>query len=254
MHPLDRINMQPKDRPNGWAFLRTSLPLSSSPAQGFSLPHSESILPPAPTPSSFSVQSAQAPDTPTFPFSLSEGGSPCLACLRCKDFVPRPGKSPRRRSQAPSPAPREGEGRAVGAFLSASQGPPLKFLGAQDTPGGTRVLTQGLLRLPAPGRVAALPARVAAAGNTSCAPRSLPLPSFLRFLRQDRTPASRGVGKGGEELWSWAGGRAVSESRKPPFPSRRPHQDPESSALQAAVSLSFSFSPPPASPLPSSLP
>lgn len=40
MHPLDRINMQPKDRSNGWAFLGTSLPLSSSPAPGFSRPHS----------------------------------------------------------------------------------------------------------------------------------------------------------------------------------------------------------------------
>ena len=46
MHPLDRINMQPKDRPNIWAFLGTSLPLSSPPAQSFSLPLSESILPP----------------------------------------------------------------------------------------------------------------------------------------------------------------------------------------------------------------
>lgn len=46
MHPLDRINMQPKDRPNGWAFLGTSLPLSSPPAQSFSLPLNLFILPP----------------------------------------------------------------------------------------------------------------------------------------------------------------------------------------------------------------
>lgn len=51
MHPLDRINMQPKDSPNGRAFLETSLPLSSSPVQGFSLTHciyfaSYHLLPP----------------------------------------------------------------------------------------------------------------------------------------------------------------------------------------------------------------
>lgn len=67
-----------------------------------------------PHPSFFPCPYAQALDTPTFPFSLSEGGSFCLAGLRCVDLVLSPGKSPSSCSQAPSPAPPKREGGGGG--------------------------------------------------------------------------------------------------------------------------------------------
>lgn len=154
------------------------------------------------------------------------------------NLVPSLCKSPGRRSQALSPAPREREGRAVGASLSTCPGSHSKFPGARDTPQGTRALTQGRLRLPASARGAALPARLAGRPGRAAARRNpFPFPPFPAFAGIKRPPAQLELG----EVWGGAVelGRAGSERRKPPFPSKPP-------------SIFFSRAPPPA-PRPSPL-
>lgn len=99
--------------------------------------------------------------------------------------------------------------------MTACQSSYPKFPGAQDTPDQTRALTSS----------GCPSASCRAAGKTSCVPHSLSLPlppGFCRF--GDRTPASRGLGKGGEELRNWEGGRAVSIRRKSLLPSKQPHR------------------------------
>lgn len=137
------------------------------------------------------------------------------------NLVPSLCKSPGRRSQALSPAPREREGRAVGASLSTCPGSHPKFPGARDTPQGTRALTQGRLRLPASARGAALPARLAGRPGRAAAHRNpFPFPPFPAFAGIKRPPAQLELG----EVWGGAVelGRAGSERRKPPFPSKPP--------------------------------
>ena len=177
-----------------------------------------------PTPPSFPVLSAQAHDTPTLPFSLVEGGFHCLAGLGCVDLAPSPCKSPGRHSPIQSPAPREGEGRAVGASLGTSPGPHLKLPGVGDTSQEARALTQGRLRLPASARRSALPARSAQRPGRPAAHSTPIFPSLLSPLWPTRGSHSRqpsqALGKGREELRNRAGGRAGSEQGNVSLPRR----------------------------------
>ena len=105
--------------------------------------------------------------------------------------------------------------------MSTCPGSHPKFPGAQDTPQGTRALTQGRLRLPESARGAALPARLAGRPGRAAAHRTpFPFPPFPAFAGIKLPPAQPGLG----ELWGGAVelGRAGSERRKPPFPSKPP--------------------------------
>lgn len=73
--------MQPKDRPNGWAFLGTSLPLlplQDRVSLSLCLNLFCLVLPLAPIPLSFPALSADAPYTPTFHFPAGRVALPAL--------------------------------------------------------------------------------------------------------------------------------------------------------------------------------
>lgn len=172
MHPLDRINMQPKDRANGRAFLGTSLPLFLRPHRApLALTLSGSVLSPAPLPPSRPVPSAQSADTPTFPCSPLKGSSPCLAGLGCLDQLPLPEDSLQRLKEKAE--------RWGGASLTAGQSPHLV---------STR-RDQGAYP------EAALPA---------CTPFPSLFSPLLRLRGSHSHSRQARFGDGGEELWSQA--------------------------------------------------
>ena len=199
--------MQSKDRPNGWAFLETSLPLSSSPVRGFSLTRclyfaSYHLLP---RPLLLSRSLLRLPTLPLFHFPAPKEALPALQAGGAWIWFLAPASLP---AGADRPSPRRlGKEKAErwcggGASLSAWPGHHPKFLGAWDTPERTRALTPGRLRLPAPGLVAALLARVAEGPGRPAVHRTpFPFPPFPRFGRcGGRTAAGRprlGEGWGG---------------------------------------------------------
>ena len=109
------------------------------------------------------------------------------------DLAPSPCKSPGRHCPTQSPAPREGEGRAVGASLGTSPGPHLKLPGVGDTPQEARALYPGP---PAPTCVCPMIRSPGAVGPAAGEDQlriafSFSLPSFPRFGRRgDHIPAS----------------------------------------------------------------
>lgn len=218
--------MQPKDRPNGWAFLETSLPLSSSSVQGFFLTHciyfaSYYLLPPPLFLSQSLCSGSRPTDTPTFPFPLSGGRSFCLAGLRCKDLVPSPGKSPA--DAAGLPRALEKRRQRGGGIPERLSGPSSQVSG----PAGYSRKDQGAH--------AGSPAPTCARPDS----RSPPAVSRTPF----RVLAGAGIALLPASAWRRVGRScgAGQEAGNPPFSSRRPHGAPESSALRAAFSLSFSF-------------
>lgn len=116
--------MQPKDRPNGWAFLGTSLPLFPFLHRAsLSLAPSESSLPPTFTPPYFPVPSAQASNTPTFLFSPSEGSSLCLAGVRFGTLAIDRASLPEAAARPRPSVSLEREGAAVEGILELLAGP-----------------------------------------------------------------------------------------------------------------------------------
>lgn len=197
--------MQPKDRPNGWAFLETSLPLSSSPVQGFSLTHclyfaSYHLLP---RPLLLSLSLLRLPTLPLFHFPAPKEALPALQAGGAWIWFLAPASLP---PGADRPSPRLlGKEKAElwcvwgGIFEHLARPSPQVSgrLGHSRTDQGAY-----------PGAPVPTGARPGSrspgtggrgAGQTSCAPHPLSLPSFSPAL------ASAGVALPPAKAWGRVG-------------------------------------------------